>query len=101
MNFMLRDLFITLLPEYLDHFASGTCDAGSPRPPGPGAFANSELSPVELRMVLQLALIQLGGAIRADELRPRSIDELNSLEERLTQALEEVRNLRQKMDVQG
>jgi hypothetical protein len=101
MKFELRDLLITLLPSSLTHFAAGPCDAGSGRPPGAPDVVSieNELTNVEIRLILQLALTQLGGAVAADEIRPRTLPELTALEGRLNQALEEVRDLRKKMGI--
>jgi hypothetical protein len=100
MNFQLRDLLITLFPYGLDHLAADSpCDGGSAPPPGAPDVAGifNELSNVEMRLILQLALNQLGGAVTEDEIRPRTAAELGDLEDRLGRAQEEVRNLRKKM----
>jgi hypothetical protein len=102
MNFNLRDLLITLFPYRLDHLAADSpCDGGSAPPPGAPDVAGiyNELTNVETRLLLQLALNQLGGAVTAEEIQPRTAAQLGDLEARLGQAQEEVRNLRQRMGV--
>jgi hypothetical protein len=101
-NFQLRDLLVTIFPTSLEHLSdAGPCDGGSAPPPGAPDVVGiwNQLTNVETRMLLQLALNQLGGAITADEIQPRTVQDLKSLEGRLGQAQQEVRNLRQKMEV--
>ena len=103
MPFKIRDLMITVIPDTLDPeiFSPGPCDAGSEVPPGPPPRPQPNVATLatgahvdELRMVLQYALAQLGGPLSVDEMRIRSIAEVNELESRLSSALEEVRALR-------
>ncbi|MGB8965487.1 MAG: hypothetical protein WCB99_07590 [Candidatus Cybelea sp.] len=102
MDFQLRDLLITLFPASLDHFADASpCDGGSAPPPGAPDVAGiyNELTNVEMRMILQLALTQLGGAVTLAEIQPRTVQDLSNLEDRLGKAQQAVRDLRQKMGV--
>jgi hypothetical protein len=101
MNFQLRDLLITLYPGSLEHIAAEPCDGGSAPPPGaPDVLGlENELTNVEMRLILQLALTQLGGAVSASEIQPRTLQDLTSLEGRLGQALDEVRNVKKKMNI--
>ncbi len=102
MDFQLRDLLITLFPASLEHFSDASpCDGGSAPPPGAPDVAGiyNELSNVEMRMILQMALTQLGGTVTQAELQPRTVQDLSNLEDRLGKAQQEVRNLRQKMGI--
>lgn len=102
MDFQLRDLLITLFPASLEHIsAAGPCDGGSAPPPGAPDVVGiwNELSNVEMRMLLQLALTQLGGPVSAAELQPRTVGDLNDLEDRLGRAQQAVHELRQKMGI--
>jgi len=107
MPFKIRDLVITLLPPGLRLPGGGAaepCDGGSenppgppPDPPGPEGPDSRFLDPrdlFELRVMLQLALAQLGGPVSEGELRPQAIQDLDEIEKRLTGALEDVRNQR-------
>lgn len=106
MAFKIRDLMITVLPDtldldILDVLSPGPCDAGSSSPPGgtgppgPGAFSFGQLVDTdELRILLQILLVQLGGPLSAEQMRARSLSDLDQLEEKLTTALEDVREMR-------
>lgn len=109
MPFKIRDLMITVLPSDLDLdvFGSSPCDAGSsappgvpdppppPPPPGPDQVTlGSRADILELRLILQLALAELGGPLSPDQMRPRSLADIDELENKLSGALEEVRALR-------
>ena len=77
-------------------------DGGTPGEPGgpsPGRDAGSSVESaeiLELRMLLQVALARLGGPLDTDETRPRKIQDLDVLEEKLTAALGQIRTLRQR-----
>ena len=63
-----------------------------PGPPGPIQITiNPEIGRNQLRLYLQVALTQLGGPLTAEELRPRSVAEIEALEKHLTGALERLR----------
>jgi hypothetical protein len=104
MPFKIRDLVIHLLPSDLRLPGLGAeCDAGSevppgappaPDPPGPDAQFLDPRELVELRVMLQIALAQLGGPVSEGELRPQAIEDLDEIEKRLTGALEDVRSQR-------
>jgi hypothetical protein len=110
MRFKIDDLLITVVPREFDWdiFATGPCDAGTeippgppPDPPGPDQVWLSRIDAASLRMLLQVALIELGGPMRADEMRPRTMEELDILEKKLTTALEEIRALRDRYGEAG
>jgi hypothetical protein len=75
---------------------STDADASPPigvlQPPTPGNPAAFDAT--DLRAILQLALMQLGGPVSEEELRARSVADLDAMEDRLTRALEEVRATR-------
>jgi len=104
MPFKIRDLIITVLPQTIDpDIFAGPCDAGTevppgpPPPPGPDEITSLHRPDIlELRMQLQIALALLGGPVTAEEMRPRSIKELDALEQRLKMAMEEIGLLRSK-----
>ena len=105
MQFQVRDLMITLIPKELDPgIFSAPCDAGSEVPPGPPPpppgpdeiFKGPQMDVAELRAILQIALTKLGGPLSAEEMRPRTLEDVDVLEKNLTNALEEVRELRAK-----
>jgi hypothetical protein len=101
-NFQVRDLLAILVPASLEHLAAeGPCDAGTAPPPGAPDVAGiwGELTNVETRLLLQLALTQLGGAVTASEIQPQTAQDLADLERRLGQAQQQVRDLRQKMGI--
>src|SRR5690349_680963 len=101
MPFKIKDLMITVLPPHIegDEIVS---EPGFPPDGGGGGggpnsvFSDPRFSIDDLRMTLQLALIQVGGPLRAEEMQPRSIADLDSLEAKLSDALQEVRDLRAK-----
>jgi hypothetical protein len=94
--------------QYLDPFGPVADEPGpQPQPDGgptgPTGPQTSLLAPVldtdELRGLLHLALLQLGGPLRQEELRPRSVEELDTLERELADALREVRDQRARFGV--
>lgn len=111
MAFQVRNLMISVLPAGLD-MSVFECDAGSTSPPGGtppptgsgarrfdvrgfgGAQGDPSQENLEMRMLLQNALVRLGGPLSSDEMQPRSLADLDLLEGSLTDALEEVRALR-------
>jgi hypothetical protein len=107
MPFLIRNLMISVLPKDFDPSIFGECDAGSeippgappppppPPPPGPDSGIFGSFSELELRALLQIALAQLGGPLSQEELRPRSLKELKSLEDQLHEALQQVRKMRE------
>jgi len=104
MPFKIRDLIITLLPQTIDpDIFAEPCDGGTevppgpPPPPGPDEISTLHRPDIlELRMQLQIALTLLGGPVTATEMRPRSIKELDALEQRLKMAMEEINLMRSK-----
>lgn len=109
MQFQVRDLMITLIPKELDlGIFAEPCDAGSEVPPGPPPsppppppgpdeiFKRPDMDVTELRALFQIALTKLGGPLSAEEMRPRTLEDVDVLEKNLTNALEEVRELRAK-----
>ena len=97
----IRDLLILFLPV---EWRGGGIRVGAdspgppgapppPRPPGPGdGFRDFDM--YELRMIAQLLLARLGGPLALGEMEPRSLNEVNELESRLTAALEELKSVR-------
>ncbi len=106
MAFRIKDLLITVLPKEWDiaqiGFDPGSVAASpgpgpvSPGPPDSGIRVIDPMDLVELRMLLQLALTRLGGPLTLGEMQPRSNADLEDLESRLSDALEEVRGYRSK-----
>lgn len=114
MPYVIGNLIVTVLPETFDPnlFGSivgsepGTPDPPSPPqpppepPPGepggppPGPDSVFGLPHTELRLLLQFALTQLGGPLTLEDVRPRSFKDLDELEEKLSMAISEVREMR-------
>lgn len=97
----IRDLLIFFLPSEWGRAGIGTgADSpgppGAPPPPAPpgpaGGFRDFDI--LELRMMAQLLLAQLGGPVTLGEMEPRSIEDLNVLEARLAAASQELKSLR-------
>jgi hypothetical protein len=96
-----RDLLILFLPT---EWRGGgiRVNASSPGPPGappppkpPGAGEGfRDFDMYELRMIAQLLLARLGGPLTLGEMEPRSLNEVNELESRLTAALQELKSVR-------
>jgi hypothetical protein len=92
----IRDLLILTLPSEWGAFGGGM-DAASPgpNPPPPGPpDAFTDFDSLQLRMIAQLILAELGGPVTLAEMEPRSMEDLNELEGRLTAALEDVKSMR-------
>ena len=100
----ISDLLIMFLPsEWRIGGIAGEASSPGPGPvppPSDGGIRrfNEQIDLREMRMVTQLLLARLGGPVTLGEMEPRSLDELNELEARLTGALEEIRNLRAELE---
>jgi hypothetical protein len=109
MPYRIGNLLVTIVPrgfpiELLEPDDGGLPPGGlppqppePPPPPGPDQFTlDPRFDILEMRYLLQLALAQLGGPLTAEEVRPRMVGDLDELEGRLTEALEEVQVLRER-----
>jgi len=66
-----------------------------PPPPGPDEITlDPELDLAQIRLYLQVALAHLGGPLTAEEMQPRSIEDIDELETKLANALAHVQSLR-------
>ncbi len=87
-----------LIPDFMESPDGGLPPGGvPPSPPGPDTIQTNPADAIELRLLLHTALARLGGPLSAEEMRPRSIDDINQLEASLEEALGEVRRLKQVM----